>query len=107
MTTRSLSRPEWRSLEAAHEARIDTATAAHRGRRAGGRTHPVEDFLFRYYNHSPARLRRWHPGAGVLLEDAAGHPRAGWSHYRVVGDAVGLDVAGFLAARGRTVVVRA
>ena len=39
-------------------------------------THPVEDFLFRYYNNSPARLRRWHPGAGVLLEDAAGLPRA-------------------------------
>ena len=103
MTTRSLSGPRWRALEEAHEARIDTATAEHRARRADGRTHPVEDFLFRYYNHSPARLRRWHPGAGVLLEDAAGLPRARWNHYRVVGDAVGLDVAGFLATRGRTV----
>ncbi len=103
MTSRSLSRARWQALEAAHEARIDAATASHRARRTGGRTHPVEDFLFRYYNHSPARLRRWHPGAGVLLEDAAGLPRARWSHYRVVGDAVGLDVAGFLAARGRTV----
>ena len=76
MTLRVLPRPEWEALAAAHEARVDVATAAHRERRADGRTHPVEDFLFRYYNNSPARLRRWHPGAGVLLEDAAHRPRA-------------------------------
>jgi hypothetical protein len=30
----------------------------------------VEDFLFRYYSYRPARLRHWHPGAGVRLADA-------------------------------------
>jgi hypothetical protein len=90
-------------LEAAHAARVDDATAAHRERRSDGRAHPVEDFLFRYYNNSPARLRRWHPGAGVLLQDAARLPRATWAHYRVVGDCVEVDVAGFLAARGSAV----
>ncbi|WP_307835883.1 3-methyladenine DNA glycosylase [Phycicoccus sonneratiae] len=98
-----LTRGEWTALEAAHAARVDAATAGHRERRADGRTHPVEDFLFRYYNHSPARLRRWHPGAGVVLEDAAGTERAGWRHHRVVGDGVELDVGSFLAARGSTV----
>ena len=34
--------------------------------------HPVHDFLFTYYSHRPAQLRRWHPGYGVgWLEDAA------------------------------------
>jgi len=103
VTLRALPRPQWEALAAAHGARVDAATAAHRGRRCDGRTHPVEDFLFRYYNNSPARLRRWHPGAGVLLEDAGGLPRASWSHYRVAGDAVLLDVEAFLAARGPAV----
>ena len=76
----------WRALEAAHEQRVDAATAAHRERREDGRAHPVEDFLFRYYNNSPARLRRWHPGPGVVLAGAATLPRAAWTHYRVVGD---------------------
>ena len=93
----------WHALEAAHKERVDAATAAHRERRSGGRTHPVEDFLFRYYNNSPARLRRWHPGPGVVLEDAAHLPRAQWTHYRTTSDAVCLDVEGFLAARGTTV----
>ena len=103
MTRRELPRPQWQALEAAHAARVDDATAAHRERRSDGRAHPVEDFLFRYYNNSPARLRRWHPGAGVLLQDAARLPRATWAHYRVVGDCVEVDVAGFLAARGSAV----
>jgi hypothetical protein len=98
-----LSREEWTALEAAHAERVDVATAPHRERRGDGRSHPVEDFLFRYYNHSPAKLRRWHPGAGVLLEGAAGTERAGWRHHRVVGDAVVLDVGSFLEARGATV----
>ena len=103
MTRRELARPQWQALEATHAARADDATAAHRERRSDGRTHPVEDFLFRYYNNSPARLRRWHPGAGVALRDAADLPRATWTHYRVVEDSVEVDVAGFLAARGSAV----
>ncbi|HSO63822.1 MAG TPA: 3-methyladenine DNA glycosylase [Ornithinibacter sp.] len=103
MSPRVLTPDVWRALEAAHEDRVDGATAAHRERREGGRTHPVEDFLFRYYNNSPARLRRWHPGPGVVLEGAALLPRASWTHYRVVGDAVQLDVGSFLVARGSAV----
>lgn len=103
VTDRVLSLDEWRGLEAAHERRVDAATAAHRERTAGGRNHPVEDFLFRYYNNSPARLRRWHPGPGVVLADAAGLPRASWTHYRRTGDAVRLDVGAFLTSRSSAV----
>ena len=93
----------WRALARAHADRVDAATAGHRSRRADGRAHPVEDFLFRYYGHTPAQLRRWHPGPGVRLEGAAHDRRAGWRHHRVVGDAVELDVESFLEARGRAV----
>ncbi len=98
-----LTEQQWRALAEAHAERVDAATAGHRARRADARPHPVEDFLFRYYNHSPARLRRWHPGPGVRLEGAATDPRAGWRHHRVVGDAVELDVESFLGDRGGTV----
>jgi hypothetical protein len=103
VTPTTLPLDVWQALEAAHGERVDAATAAHRERRTGGRTHPVEDFLFRYYNNSPARLRRWHPGAGVRLEGAAPLPRSVWTHYRVVADAVELDVDAFLTARGPAV----
>ncbi|WP_434543565.1 hypothetical protein [Kocuria rosea] len=40
-------------------------------RRHRGQKHPVEDFLFTYYTLKPAQLKRWHPGAGTVLLDAA------------------------------------
>jgi hypothetical protein len=42
----------------------------HLERRRRREAHPVEDFLFTYYAHRPAALRRWHPGYGVVLEEA-------------------------------------
>ena len=102
MGSRVLTRAQWRALEASHEQRADEATAAHRARRSDHVAHPVEDFLFTYYPFRPALLRRWHPGAGVLLEDAAGLPRAGWKHYRSVGRDSELDVAAYLASRSTT-----
>jgi hypothetical protein len=58
----------WRPRKAAHEARVDGWTAGHLARAASGQKHPVEDFLFTYYSHRPAELRRWSPGAGVELK---------------------------------------
>jgi hypothetical protein len=94
----------WREAEIAHETRIDGLTTGHRSRRGRGRAHPVEDFLFVYYNHSPARLRRWHPGPGVVLAGAGRMPRAGWTYYVTDADGgVRLDVDAYLAVRGSTV----
>ena len=98
-----MQRSTWQALEAAHAERVDAATAAHRHRRRSGRRHPVEDFLFTYYSFTPAQLRRWHPGAGVRLEDAADTPRAGWRFHREVGRDVELDHAAYLESRGGTV----
>ncbi len=95
--------PSWSARESAHAQRVDRLLAEHLARRARGETHPVEDFLHAYYSFSPGRLRRWHPGPGVVLAGAAGMPRASWRFYRTDGDAVALDVEGFLAERGDTV----
>jgi hypothetical protein len=95
-----LAREEWTEREAAHQERVDAATATHRERRQSGRAHPVEDFLFTYYPFKPAQLRRWHPGPGVLLADAEDLPRAGWRHYREAAGGVELDRTAYLRARG-------
>lgn len=81
MTT-VLDADAWLARERAHVERADALTAAHRERAARGERHPVWDFLFTYYAYKPAVLRRWHPGAGVVLRDAAGTARDGWRWYR-------------------------
>ena len=97
-----LAESQWRERTAAHEARVDSATAAHLARRRDHRRHPVEDFLFTYYSFKPAQLRRWHPGAGVGLAGATAAPQADWRFYAVDGDVVSVDVEAFSAARGDT-----
>ncbi|MEI5582542.1 MULTISPECIES: 3-methyladenine DNA glycosylase [unclassified Agromyces] len=87
-----LAAADWREREAAHAERADALTAAHRERRARGEPHPIEDFLFTYYSYSPGLLRRWHPGAGVELADAAATPRAEWRWYAPGATSGGLVV---------------
>jgi hypothetical protein len=123
-----LTAPEWRARARQHEDRADALTAGRRARRLRGQTHAVEDFLYDYYNARPAQLRRWHPGAGAVLEaDDAPIPHAAWRWYAtddvaagpsttagrgttavpgtapVPGTAVGLDTRAFLADRGDTI----
>jgi hypothetical protein len=96
---------EWRPLEAAHAGRVDRLVAPHLERRARGERHPVEDFLFTYYSLRPARLRRWHPGAGVVLRDAP--ERLDRRDHVAVeldgGMGVTLDVATFAARRAAAI----
>lgn len=98
-----LTPEDWQSREAAHQARVDALTAGRRERAARGRAHPVEDFLFEYYRYSPAQLRRWHPGAGVTLADAARMPRAAWRWYRTTGADLVVDHTAYLRERAETV----
>ncbi|MGW0181992.1 3-methyladenine DNA glycosylase [Nocardia sp. NPDC003345] len=101
-----LSETEWRGRAAAHRARADSLAGDHLRRRAAGAKHPVLDFLFTYYGHKPAQLRRWHPGFGVVLADAPEY--LGLRGYRRAGPgadqprpAVTAD-PGFLRARAGT-----
>ncbi|MFC3999510.1 3-methyladenine DNA glycosylase [Nocardiopsis sediminis] len=109
--TAALPAGTWRQRERAHHARVDALLAGHLRRRAEGVAHPVEDFLFTYYSHKPAHLRRWHPGIGAVLLGDAARDRLGERWYTEVDTAdengravtgVGLDTAAFIAARGRT-----
>jgi hypothetical protein len=97
-----LPEPVWRARAAAHAAEVEQLSADRLARRFEGRTHPVDDFLWDYYAHRPARLARWHPGPDVGLEGAS--ERAGWASYAVDGGGTAyLDRGPFLARRGRTV----
>lgn len=60
----------WIPREQAHRDRADEFTAPHRRRAQRGETHPVWDFLFRYYSLRPGQLRVWHPGYGTALSGA-------------------------------------
>jgi hypothetical protein len=97
----------WRAAEAAHHRRVDALLTGHLARGARGEKHPVEDFLFSYYSLRPARLRRWHPGVGVVLLRAEATERVGWRDHAVVetdaGPGVTLSAAAFLAHRGDAV----
>jgi hypothetical protein len=89
----------WRARAAAHEARVDAWLHGHLARRRLGVAHPVEDFLFTYYNYRPAHIRRWQPGIGVVL---AGTDDVG-PNYRHCDEGVTVDIAGFLARRYESV----
>jgi len=94
---------DWQAREALHQDRADALSLERRERAAGGRTHPVDDFLFTYYPFRPGLLRRWHPGAGARLLGAAGAERAGWKWYRTEGDDVLVDDAAFHDKNARSI----
>lgn len=71
---------QWQVLERAHQERTRRYALPFAQRRERGEKHPVEDFLFTYYTLKPGQFMRWHPGAGVILLDAAS--RADWKFYR-------------------------
>ncbi len=67
----TFDRATWQARATAHAARVDTWVQPYLARRQRGERHPVHDFLFTYYSQRPAALRRWHPGFGIVLLDAA------------------------------------
>lgn len=96
-----LPEQEWRRRAHEHERRVDGWLAAHRERARGGLKHPVEDFLFTYYSYRPAKLLRWHPGAGVLLTGASADDFG--PGYAAAGGGVTVDTAAVLGRRRETV----
>lgn len=85
--------------ERAHLVRVEQLITAHEQRQQRGEAHPVEDFLFTYYQYRPKQLRRWHPGLSHAIADPdAPHHR--WQLYRTDEDGTAtLDVAEFLVRR--------
>ncbi|MGV3103771.1 3-methyladenine DNA glycosylase [Rothia sp. 32237D007AR] len=75
-----LTAATWRTQASAHEQRSGRYALPFAERRKRGQAHPVEDFLFTYYTLKPGQFMRWHPGAGIILQDAG--ERANWKFYR-------------------------
>jgi len=74
----TLSRDHWHSLSAAHAARVSPWADHFIKRRDRRQKHPVEDFLFTYYNFPPGKLKLWFPSLGTRIEvteqDLQNHP---------------------------------
>lgn len=95
-----LAPAEYEARMAAHEARAARWADPRAARRTRGEYHPVWDFMFDYYPVRPAHLKRWHPGYGVVLADAAALPHARWRDYAVTPEGnVALDAEAYLAHR--------
>lgn len=59
---------EWQARRAANLDRVADLADAFVLRRSLAEKHPVHDFLFTYYNFSPAKLKQWLPPLGVQIE---------------------------------------
>lgn len=90
----------WQQQLALHQARARVWTQPALARRACGKPHPVEDFLFDYYPFKLGKLEQWHPGIGVALR---GEPESfpSWlkSHYRYQDGCLFADPAEASAAQ--------
>jgi hypothetical protein len=85
---------EWHRLRTVHQERVAPWVDPHLARRRDRVSHPVEDFLFTYYSHRPAALRRWHPGYGRALEDASEYVGLkGYAEVEAVRDGVTVSPA--------------
>ena len=62
------ARTDWQARRDAHLARVAAPADAFVERRSRQEKHPVHDFLFTYYNFSPAKLKQWLPPLGIRLE---------------------------------------
>lgn len=76
----------WLPRAQAHRERAEHWTLPHLERRDRGEKHPVEDFLFDYYDLAPSKLARWHPGLDVVLEGPATAEYAALGAYVDLGD---------------------
>ncbi|ATD71194.1 MULTISPECIES: hypothetical protein [Gordonia] len=65
-----LTGQEWRARRDDHRRRVDALIGPYLDARRKGVKHPVIDFLFTYYSARPSHVLRWHPGFGVVLQDA-------------------------------------
>lgn len=62
------SRTDWQARRDTHQSQVAALADAFVERRSRQEKHPVHDFLFTYYNFSPAKLKQWLPPMGISLE---------------------------------------
>lgn len=96
-----LTRDEWTERAERHRREVESELADVVQRRSRGQRHPIDDFLFHYYNLRPRHLATWHPGLGVQLADAPEFLERPF--HRAEGDHVVLDTGAFMERRSGTV----
>ena len=74
MTTLPLQ--EWQERREAYRERVQVFTGPTRARLARGESHPVDDFLLRYYRFSLGHLEEWHAGWDTALEQPGNEIKA-------------------------------
>jgi hypothetical protein len=102
-STVTLNESAWRERQRAHEQRVAAWTEPHQARAARGEKHPVYDFLFEYYRFRPSWLRRWHPGADVILEGDGAREYLRWPEYHEVPAGIALNLAALEPRRRESV----
>lgn len=100
MSAATIPLSRWRPLAEAHREEVSTELAEVVRRRDRGEKHPVDDFLFHYYNLRPSHLAQWHPGVGIAVEDDGSWPEP---TYVVEAGGARLDAGWFLSKRAGTV----
>lgn len=68
-TATPLPAGEWRNRAISHRDRVLPWITPRLERRQKGQRHPVDDFLFDYYQYRPGQLALWHPGLGYSLSE--------------------------------------
>ncbi len=66
-TYTELKRDLWLKRQLHHEEKVVELLRVYLNDRSHQKKNPLMDFLFEYYHFRPAQLKRWSPGAGVLL----------------------------------------
>lgn len=97
-----LATQDWLERRDRHRSRVSALLGPYLRQRAGGRSNPVVDFLFTYYNLTPGQLRWWHPGFGVTLTGPESREYGDRRGYCRTGSGVGVDPE-YLARRRPTV----
>lgn len=98
---RIFEREQWQALEAERKAFIMPWLEAYRDRRARRISHPVHDFLFKYYQMNRQILSRWRLMADMRLKGDEADAFLEDERYRRFDDGVGLNLDSMSEQIGR------
>ncbi len=68
---KSLEKKKWQALKNEHEKTVAGIVNSYLEKKQNQQKDVVLDFLFGYYAFRPSRLKKWSPGFGVMLKEAA------------------------------------
>lgn len=92
---------DWKQQSIQHKTAVSGVIDDYLDQKQHQFNNPVIDFLFTYYNFRPAALKRWSPGTGTLLRDAAGSDDFDQKEFTVAGRDIILDHSTFPERRQR------